>query len=41
MKNALVKAAAWLAFPILVFVVMHTPPIPAVSTPPAMEQAQK
>ena len=41
MKNVLIKVAALLAFPILVFVVMHTPPIPAVSTPPAMEQAQK
>jgi hypothetical protein len=41
MKKVIVNILAWIAFPILVFVVMHTPPIPAVSTPPAVEQAQK
>ena len=41
MKKLLLSALAWIAVPVLVFVVMHTPPIPAVSTPPSIEQGQK
>ena len=38
MKKLLLGVLALIAMPALVLVVTHTPPIPAVATPPAIEQ---
>ena len=37
MRKIMLGILALIALPILVLVVVHTPPIPAVASPPAME----
>ena len=38
-KKLVLGVLALIAMPALVLVVTHTPPIPAVATPPAIEQS--